>query len=85
MWDPGGKWDVRDDDVVFVSTTAGFTSIRAVNGDAGRKQQLTALQASPPAGDIMLSSSRETGAIVFVNGENQDGEIDMLSRRPPKQ
>jgi hypothetical protein len=33
----------------------------------------------------MLSSSRETGAIVFVNGENQDGEIDMLSRRPPKQ
>jgi hypothetical protein len=34
MWDPGGKWDVRDDDVVFVSTTAGFTSIRAVNGDA---------------------------------------------------
>jgi Tol biopolymer transport system component len=79
-----GNWDVSKDGVVFVSTVAGSTAVREVNGATGRVRQIGTLKQAPPQGDIVFSSSPQTGSIVFVKSESNDGEIDVLLRKPRK-
>jgi hypothetical protein len=79
-----GNWDVSKDGVVFVSTVAGSTAVREVNGATGRVRQIETLKQAPPPGDIVFSSSPQTGSIVFVKSESNDGEIDVLLRKPRK-
>jgi hypothetical protein len=47
-------------------------------------RQVATLKESPPSGDIIFSSSPQTGAIVFVKPERLDGEVDMLERKPAR-
>jgi len=79
-----GNWDVSKDGVTFVNTTPGPATVRDVNGDTDRVRRVATLKEAPPPGDIILSTSPQTGAIVFVKTENQEGEIDMLQRTPVK-
>jgi dipeptidyl aminopeptidase/acylaminoacyl peptidase len=72
-----GVWDVSNDGVIYLSGT----SVRNVNGETGRTQQLETLKQAPPVGDLVFSYAASTGEILFVQGERHDGEINMLQRR----